>query len=39
MPQKESDYLSYYPYNWPVFSTKHYTKDNNGWWNPKPRRR
>jgi len=29
-------YLQLYPIPWPVFSTKNYTKDSEGWWNPKP---
>ena len=35
-----SQYLRLYPVPWPVFSTKNFRKDSDGWWNPvKPRRR
>ena len=27
-------YLRLYPNPWPVFSTKFYKRDNDGWWNP-----
>ena len=30
-------YLRMYPIPWPVFRTKYYTQDSDGWWNPKPR--
>ena len=30
-------YLRTYPIEWPVFSTRFYTQDSDGWWNPKPR--
>ena len=26
-------YLKTYPIEWPVFSTKNYTRDSDGWWN------
>ena len=29
-----STYLRTYPVPWPIFSTKNYTKDSEGWWNP-----
>ena len=32
-------YLRTYPIAWPVFSTKNYTRDEDGWWNWTPRRR
>ena len=25
-------YLQTYPIPWPIFSTKNYVKDNDGWW-------
>lgn len=28
-------YLRTYPVPWPIFSTKNYSKDEEGWWNPK----
>lgn len=34
MPQKRNDYLRNYPIDWPVFSTKFFKKDKDGWWNP-----
>jgi len=34
MPQQRKDYLRHYPIDWPVFSTKFFKKDNDGWWNP-----
>lgn len=27
-------YLVSYPTYWPIFSTKFYSKDSDGWWNP-----
>jgi hypothetical protein len=33
-----SRYLRLYPIPWPVFSVKHYTQDQDGWWNPKPKK-
>lgn len=33
-----SQYLRTYPIPWPVFSTKHYTKDEEGWYHPKPKK-
>lgn len=36
--QDNSRYLSLYPIPWPVFSIKNYTKDSDGWYNPKPRK-
>lgn len=32
-------YLRTYPVAWPIFSTKCYTQDSEGWWNPIPRKR
>lgn len=29
-----SGYLRLYPIPWPVFSTKFYKQDSDGWWNP-----
>ena len=35
-----SQYLRLYPITWPVFSTKNFKQDDDGWWNPvKSRRR
>jgi len=34
-----SGYLRTYPCPWPIFRTKYYVKDNEGWWNPIPRQR
>ena len=33
-----SRYLRLYPIPWPVFSLKHYKRDSDGWYNPKPRK-
>lgn len=30
-------YLRTYPTLWPVFGTKNYVKDNDGWWHWKPK--
>ena len=30
-------YLRTYPVIWPIFSTKNYVKDNDGWWHWKPK--
>ena len=30
----DNKYLRLYPIYWPVFSTKKYVKDQDGWWNP-----
>ena len=32
-------YLRTYPVPWPIFSTKNYTKDEEGWWVPSRRNR
>jgi hypothetical protein len=29
----QDKYLRLYPVHWPVFSTKNYVKDQDGWWN------
>jgi hypothetical protein len=40
MLSHHSQYLRLYPTPWPVFSTKNFRQDNDGWWNPvKPKRR
>ena len=31
---KKITYLRTYPVQWPIFSTKNYVKDVDGWWNP-----
>jgi hypothetical protein len=31
---KKVSYLRTYPVQWPIFSTKNYVKDVDGWWNP-----
>jgi len=31
---KRVSYLRTYPVQWPIFSTKNYVKDVDGWWNP-----
>lgn len=31
---KKVSYLRTYPIEWPIFSTKNYVKDVDGWWNP-----
>ena len=28
----KSKYLTFYPVQWPEFSTKNYVKDQDGWW-------
>ena len=33
-----SRYLKMYPISWPTFSVKYYSQDEDGWWNPKPRK-
>ena len=32
-------YLRNFYCPWPIFSTKNYVKDADGWWNPLPRRK
>jgi len=39
MPQQTNDYLRTCPIAWPIFSTRFYTKDADGWWNPLPRKK
>ena len=39
MPQQINDYLTTYPVPWPIFSTKFYIKDEDGWWNPTSRKK
>jgi hypothetical protein len=39
MPQQINDYLRTYPVHWPIFSTKYYKKNEDGWWCPQPRKK
>ena len=32
-------YLQLYPVPWPVFSTKYYVQDQDGWWNNLPKKK
>ena len=35
----QNKYLRLYPIPWPVFSTKNYVRDQDGWWNWQPKKR
>jgi len=35
---KPTTYLKTYYCPWPIFSTKNYVKDSDGWWNPLPKK-
>ncbi len=39
MLASNSTFLRTYPVPWPVFSTRNYTKDAEGWWVPSKRNR